>query len=113
MRHDRAVSNECTDLYSGFGNYFWQRVYRTNRFRKKEDGSIGFKPENEWGESTCPAIVSAEMFETVKRILEERHKPANQPGKQPVHIFAGLLRCACGGRMYVYSNNKGCSEVGA
>ena len=82
-------------------------IYRTNVYKittvggwKKEA-----KPENEWGEVQCPAIVSSEIFDRVSAILEEQTKPQRIPGKKPVHIFAGLLKCGCGGKMYVYTRS--------
>jgi len=52
------------------------------------------------------------MFDRVSAILEEQTKPVRKPGKKPVHIFAGLLKCGCGGKMYVYtrSPNYTCAQ---
>lgn len=82
-------------------------LYRTNLYRvTKSDGwKKEAKPESEWGTAECPAIVSAEMFDRVAAILEEQTKPKRIPGKKPVHIFAGLLKCGCGGKMYVYTRS--------
>jgi site-specific DNA recombinase len=82
--------------------------YRTNVFRmtktdagwKKET-----KPESEWGTVECPAIVSEDTFNRVAAILEAQTKPERKPGKKPVHIFAGLLKCGCGSKMYVYTRS--------
>ncbi|MEI9897297.1 MAG: zinc ribbon domain-containing protein [Chthoniobacter sp.] len=38
-------------------------------------------------------------------ILEEQTKPRRKPAKKPAHIFAGLLKCGCGGKMYVYTRS--------
>jgi site-specific DNA recombinase len=83
-------------------------LYRTNLFRvttsegrwKKEA-----KPETEWGSVECPALVSEETFDRVAAILEEQTKPRRKPGKKPAHIFAGLVKCGCGGKMYVYTRS--------
>ena len=89
-------------------------LYRTNVFRIAKDGGWRkeVKPESEWGTAECPAIVSAEMFDRVSAIIEEQTKPVRKPGKKPVHIFAGLLKCGCGGKMYVYtrSPNYTCAQ---
>ena len=82
-------------------------LYRTNLFRITTAGGWKkeAKPESEWGTVECAAIVSAEMFGRVAAILEEQTKPKRIPGKKPVHIFAGLLKCGCGSKMYVYSRS--------
>jgi site-specific DNA recombinase len=53
--------------------------------------------------------VSEEIFDRVNRILEEQTKPAvkpgKKPGKKPAHIFAGILKCGCGHKMYVYTRS--------
>jgi site-specific DNA recombinase len=82
-------------------------LYRTNLFRvTKADGwKREAKPESEWGTVECPAIVSEETFNRVAAIIEEQTKPQRKPGKKPAHIFAGLLKCGCGGKMYVYTRS--------
>jgi len=49
------------------------------------------------------SIVAEEIFERVATILEEQTKL--KPAKKPSHIFAGLLKCFCGGKMYVYTRS--------
>ena len=82
-------------------------LYRTNFFRITTTGGWRkeAKPESEWGTVECPQIVPAAMFDRVAAILEEQTKPVRKPGKKPVHIFAGLLKCGCGGKMYVYTRS--------
>ncbi len=82
-------------------------LYRTNlsRFSAAGGWKREAKPESEWGTVECPAIVSEETFDRVAAILEEQTKPQRKPGKKPVHIFAGLLKCGCGGKMYVYTRS--------
>ncbi len=93
--------------------------YQNNRFKRTETSSKDTKPESEWGMVPCAPIVTNEVFERVNRILEEQHKPAKKPGKKPVHIFAGLLKCGCGHKMYVYTRspnytcNKCKNKIGA
>jgi len=98
--HDMIVGRmlRCT---SAKGNY------RVNVYRKtgpkRTDREI--KPESEWGSAPCEPLVSEEVFDRVQRILEEQNKPAKKPGKKPVHVFAGLLKCGCGHKMYVYTRS--------
>ncbi|MBX7208674.1 MAG: recombinase family protein [Verrucomicrobiaceae bacterium] len=81
-------------------------VYRTNTHKGNGNGK-GWqrKPESEWGSSPCPAIVSEDVFRRVNEILEQQFKPTAKPGKKPTHVFAGVVRCACGGKMYVYTRS--------
>lgn len=93
--------------------------YQINRFKRTEENSKDNKPESDWGVVECAPIVSAEVFDQVNRIIEEQHKPRKRPGKKPVHTFAGLLKCGCGHKMYVYTRspnytcNKCKNKVGA
>ncbi len=82
-------------------------TYRINFFKNKVGcgGRVELKPESEWGSTPCVPIVSEEVFDRVNGILEEQIKPARKPGKKPTQIFTGLLKCGCGGRMYVYTGS--------
>lgn len=62
------------------------------------------KPEEDWVLIPCPAIVSADLWDECNRILAEQEKKDRKPGKKTVHLFAGIVRCTCGGKMYVKSN---------
>jgi site-specific DNA recombinase len=86
-------------------------AYRLNTHKGKSKGWTR-KPESEWGTSPCPAIVSEEVFQRVNQILEQQFKPAAKPAKKPVHVFAGIVKCGCGGKMYVYtrSPNYSCTR---
>ena len=64
------------------------------------------KPESEWIQISCPAIVETELWDECDRILyqqEEKNKRATKPA---VHLFSGMLFCECGGKMYVYADLK-------
>jgi len=88
--------------------------YRINMYHnskgKKADRIL--KPESEWGYAPCPPIVSEAEFLKASRMMEERQKPERRVGKKPVHLFAGVVRCGCGHRMYVYtrSPNYSCTK---
>lgn len=81
-------------------------VYRINTHKGKSNGK-GWtrKPESEWGSAPCPAIVSEDVFQRVNQIMEQQFKPTAKPGKKPTHVFAGIVRCGCGGKMYVYTRS--------
>jgi site-specific DNA recombinase len=80
-------------------------VYRINHMRKIGSWECEEKPESEWGILQVEPIVSEALWAECNRILEEQRKREKRPGKKPVHLFAGLLKCACGHPMYVRSNS--------
>jgi site-specific DNA recombinase len=61
------------------------------------------KPESAWSYVTVPPIVPEELWNRCNAMLEERkHRP---PTKRPANLFAGVVFCDCGGKMYVPSNS--------
>jgi len=63
------------------------------------------KPESEWVIIPCPAIVSADLWDSVNNLLDSQ-EVKRAPARKPVHLFAGVLSCECGGKMYVPSRTK-------
>jgi site-specific DNA recombinase len=59
------------------------------------------KPESDWVWHEVPAIVSAEVWQQCNAILAERKRTKKPPGRQPKHLFTGLVYCHCGERLYV------------
>ena len=59
------------------------------------------KPESEWVLLPVEPIVPAELWDQCRALLEERRTTATPPARKARHLFTGLVRCACGGRMYV------------
>ncbi len=64
------------------------------------------KPESEWIFTTCPAIVSVELWEECNRILDEQTTKRGSPGPKAVHLFSGYIKCSCGKTMYVYHTDR-------
>jgi site-specific DNA recombinase len=62
------------------------------------------KPESEWIEVPIPAIVDEAVWEECAAVLKERSN-GYKPGPRPVHLFTGVVVCACGRKMYVPSNS--------
>lgn len=76
--------------------------YRANHTYRDNKGKLLHKPESEWVFTPVEPIVSAELWKECNDALDARK--ANRPiGPKPVHLFAGLLHCGCGQRMYVFS----------
>jgi site-specific DNA recombinase len=76
-------------------------TYRANHTYRDAKGKLNAKPESEWISTPVPAIVSEELWTQCNQILSGR-KDKQPPGPKTVHLFAGLLYCGCGQRMYVY-----------
>jgi site-specific DNA recombinase len=62
------------------------------------------KPEHEWVLSPVEPIVSEELWAQCNGLLDERRGNGRPPGRKAVQLFAGLVFCACGTKMYVPSN---------
>jgi len=80
-------------------------LYRANHTYRDREGKLKFKPESEWILTPVEAIVSEELWDQCNQILEERRNGRPAPGPKPVHLFAGLLWCGCGQKMYVFSKS--------
>lgn len=77
-------------------------LYRANHTYRDGKGKLHLKPENDWVYTQVEPIVSEELWQECNSILSKRQE--KQPlGPKPVHLFAGLLYCGCGQRMYVFS----------
>ncbi|MBI1795789.1 MAG: recombinase family protein [Candidatus Eisenbacteria bacterium] len=64
-----------------------------------------FKPKDEWVLLPIEAVVPVELWEQCNAILEGRRIKGKPPGRTPVYLFAGLVRCHCGQKMYVYTES--------
>lgn len=64
------------------------------------------KPESEWVWSSCPAIVSEELWTECNAVLDDRKLTGKRPAKRAVHIFSGATFCTCGTKMYVVQGGK-------
>lgn len=63
------------------------------------------KPPSEWVYISCPPIVDADLWDECNRILDSQ-ETTRPISRTTVHIFSGVLKCACGGKMYVPSRVK-------
>ena len=78
-------------------------LYRSN-YTKNLGRKWELKPESEHVYTSVEPIVSEELWRQCNDILDNRRASRQKPGKLSDHIFTGVVRCACGGKMYVYSN---------
>jgi len=95
---DRQIARVLT-CSSAKGLYYFNRLRKDGAWRGTE------KPEEEWGEVHCEAIVEPTLWDQVNQILEEQIKGHKKPGKLPVHPFSHLTWCACGKKMYARSDS--------
>ncbi len=91
---DVSVARVLTDI-SAKGTYIHNRTKHVGKWKRE------IKPESEWGYVTVEPIVSEALWNNVNQIIEEQLKAYVRPGKRPKHLFAGLISCICGRRMYV------------
>jgi site-specific DNA recombinase len=61
------------------------------------------KPQSEWIELPCPALIPEELWNECNALLASQHIKRNAVGPRPVHLLSGFLHCACGNKMYVYT----------
>lgn len=78
--------------------------YRANHTYRDGRGKLLFKPESDWIFTPVPPIIPEELWNRCNAILEKR-KDGKPLGPKPVHLFAGLLWCGCGHKMYVFSRS--------
>ncbi len=65
------------------------------------------KPREDWVLSSVEPIVSEEIWTQCNAILDQQRERLKKPGRSPVHLFAGVAHCHCGGKMYVDASYQG------
>lgn len=67
------------------------------------------KPESDWVLSSVEAIVPEPVWRQCVAILDQQREKLKRPARKPLHLFAGVVSCQCGGKMYVdasYASGK-------
>ncbi|MBU6401584.1 MAG: recombinase family protein [Verrucomicrobia bacterium] len=77
--------------------------YRANHTYRDGHGKLILKPESEWVHTPVEPIIPEALWNECNEALAKRKE--RKLGPKPVHLFAGILRCGCGQRMYVYSRS--------
>ena len=78
--------------------------YRANHTYRDTEGKLVHKPEAEWVLTPVESIISAELWNQCNALLAPRENKTTL-GPKPTHLFAGLLFCGCGPKMYVFSRS--------
>lgn len=107
MGHRTRANVKWTDMSIGrcIADWTAKGTYRINVRRATGSWTWEIKDESEWGLVACEPLVSETMWNEANQLLEERRStPKKRPGPKPVHLFAGLVFCECGKKMYVGPN---------
>lgn len=78
--------------------------FHRSNFTRKLGRKWELKPESEHVFTPVEPIVSETLWQKCCDLLEGRRAKRTKPAKPSVHIFTGVLKCACGGKMYVSSS---------
>lgn len=79
---------------------------RTNYTRSNDSGKAWeLKPESEWIYQDKAAVVSEELWGQCNALLDAQRTKGKRPAQPAVQLFAGLVYCNCGPKMYVLSNS--------
>lgn len=70
----------------------------------RRNGSTYDVPRDEWSFIDVPAIVDAELFETVQHQLDANRRRASERKRGARYLLQGLVKCACCG--YAYYGKK-------
>ena len=82
------------------GNSLLQKKFSTDHLTKKQQRNRGEMPRY-YAEKTHPAIIGAEIFETAKRLRQERAERFNaKDNSQNIYPFSGKITCGHCGKKY-------------
>ena len=87
-----------------------RRANYTKSLGEKKNWKL--KPQDEWVLTPVEPIISEEIWLQANAILDERRRNGKREAKKPVHLFAGLVFCFCGQKMYVLTKTTkyGCQK---
>jgi site-specific DNA recombinase len=76
-----------------------RRVNYTNV--KGEKGLVTLKPQQDWVFVPAPRLISDELWQRCNDILDSMTKNHNKVRSRGVYLFAGVVTCECGDKMYM------------
>lgn len=81
-------------------------LHRANYTRTSDRSkNWALKPEEDWVYTEVGAILSDGLWERCVAILDGQKASRKPPARKAMHLFAGYAFCACGTKMYVWSNS--------
>ena len=79
---------------------------RVNYTKSTGDGKKWeLKPKEEWEFIKVPRIISDELWDSCNKILDEMSASRTKVRRKSVHLFSSVLKCECGGSMYLRSRS--------
>jgi len=78
-------------------------MYRSNYSKHSGNGRIVTKPEDQWVWIPVEPLITDDLWDRCNKILDQ-NRQHQRKGKRPVQLFAGLVFCHCGRKMYVPSS---------
>jgi site-specific DNA recombinase len=78
-------------------------IHRAN-YTTCTDGKIMLKPQRDWIFNDVEPLISTDLWDRCNGLVADRKRTPHMRAKKPVHLFAGLIFCSCGSKMYVPSN---------
>jgi site-specific DNA recombinase len=82
------------EMYTG--KFYSHKIYHARTGLKAEKKII--RPQNEWVEMSCPAIISREVYESAQALMEKNKKYSHKPNHHP-YLLQGLAYCGKCGQM--------------
>lgn len=79
-------------------------VRRANYTKQNATRGWDLKPESEWILTPVEPILSEALWDACMEIVTLQ-RDENRPARKAAHLFSGMARCVCGGKMYVWSNS--------
>ena len=80
-------------------------IHRANYTKRvASDRPWALKPEHEWVLNECEALVTEGLWQQCNDMLESRRVTGRRPSRSVTHLFAGVVHCKCGTKMYVPTN---------
>jgi site-specific DNA recombinase len=80
-------------------------LYRANHTYRDSKGKIQLKPESDWVFTPVERLVPDDLWDLCNSIISEREHGNKHAARKTIHLFAGLLFCGCGQKMYVFSRS--------
>lgn len=80
---------------------------RANYTRSTGEGKMWImKPEEDWVNVPCPAIIDGDLWRRCNNILDLQREKFEKKGRVSEYLLSGIVKCSCGKAMYVYGEKS-------